>query len=77
MWKLFDKLHIFVFHFFKGLKFAAVDYDAQLQRTVTTQQRVVIWMRIIFTGIMIIALFILVLRLIFANAEFYKIKIWK
>lgn len=67
MWKLFDKLQLFVIHFFKGLKFAAFEYDTQLQRTVTSQQRVVIWMKIIIAGIFIIALFIFALRLIFSN----------
>lgn len=43
MWKIIDKIGLFLQNIFTALKFAAFDYDATLRRTKTDKQRIIIW----------------------------------
>jgi hypothetical protein len=54
MWKAFEQIGMFLSHFFKGLIFAAYDYDVQLRRTKTPRDRLIIWIFVILiTGVVI------------------------
>lgn len=43
MWKVIDKIGLFLQNFFTALKFALLDYDITLRRTKTDKQRIIIW----------------------------------
>ena len=46
MWKLIDKIGLFLKNLFTALKFAVFDYDVTLRRTKTNKQRIIIWVLI-------------------------------
>jgi hypothetical protein len=46
MWKLIDKIGLFLQNLFTALKFAVFDYDVTLRRTKTDKQRIIIWVSI-------------------------------
>ncbi len=46
MWKIIDKIGLFLQNIFTALKFAAFDYDIILRRTKTNKQRIIIWVSI-------------------------------
>ncbi len=43
MWKLFDKILLFIINFVKALRFSVLDYDDKLKVTKTPRQRAIIW----------------------------------
>ena len=46
MWKVIDKIGLFLQNLFTALKFAAFDYDVTLRRTKTPKERIIIWILI-------------------------------
>lgn len=67
MWKIIDKLWLFLQNIFSAFKFAAYDYDVVLQRTKTPRQRLIIWI-VIATVIV----FLIIVLLIFIG-KFFQI----
>lgn len=61
MWKVLDKIGLFLQKFFTALKFAAFDYDVTLRRTKTNKQRIIIWISIfiVTVGLCYVLLFLL------------------
>jgi len=67
MWKLFDKLLIVFVRFFKGLQFAALEYDTKLQRTGSGRQRIFFWVKVFVGAVIIFILVVFALRLIYSS----------
>lgn len=57
MWKIIDKIGLFLSNVFNAIKFAAFDYDVVLRRTKTPKQRLLIW--IIIITVVLLVLFII------------------
>lgn len=61
MWKVIDKIGLFLQNIFTALKFAAFDYDVTLRRTKTDRQRLIIWSTIFTITIIVCYLFLIFL----------------
>lgn len=57
MWIIFNKILLFISSVFTALKFAAIDYDYEMQQTKTPKERVIRWVFIGLIAFLILFVF--------------------